>query len=479
MVLLLGAAYAAGAGDPGMAQPSLATVRRRVDDYGAGFLAAGAAAVIGDQTSTGPSYLRAVFATTASLYSAWLSSPTRNGHMTAFTSTRTLRATGRTDPEAVGSGFDRSIVGRLSVSTAVVRAGGPASAPSGPPYGSAINADDLNNSVVGGPDGRKVSYRFRATTTAGLSSIRVYLVTGSGYSGGTNGVIEVSVQTDDGSSAHRPSGAVLAATNYRPGSAVANSGLPLISFSSPAQLVAGQLYHVVFRNVDASPTTNYLSVDGLFTFGDPSPWQPKFTNTDWANLIYFRGAWSDNRGAGQGVITPIMALNYSNGAVGGQGYMEVWVSLPKPISGVAKAREVFKVSGANRKVSSASVRVHRVSGSSPLTVLLETAAGVVVADGTIPATSVSTASRPVWATAVFGSTVTLVSGSSYHLVLEAPTDSIYNAFVIREGAWWGFPAATYFADGSGQYTAGAGWLGFDQPGGGRNLPMGDLQFLLQ
>jgi hypothetical protein len=348
-----------------------------------------------------------------------------------------------------------------------------------PPYGSAINADDLNNSVVGGPDGRKVSYRFRATESSGLQSIRVYLVTGSGYSGGTNGSLVITVQTDDGSSAHRPSGVVLASTTYVPGSTVANSGLPLISFSSPAQLVAGQLYHVVFTNGDASPTSNYISVDGLFTFGDPSPWQPKYANTDWANLIYFQGAWSDNRGAGQGVITPIMALYYTDGAVVGQGYLEVWVSLPKTISGNAMVREEFTVSGASQTVNSASVRVRRVSGSSPLTVNLETSTGTLVASGTISAGLIPSGSRPGWATANFASSVTLAAGSSYHLVLQAPAGTAYDAFVIRDGATWGFPASTYFSDGTGQYTTGSGWLGFDQPGGGTNLTMGDLQFYLQ
>ena len=479
LVLLLGTAYAAGAGEPGAPQPSASTARARVDNYGAGFLAAGAAAVIADATKSASYYLRAVFSTTATLDHAWRGSPTRNGHVMAFGSTRTAHATGRLDPETTRSGFDRSIVGRLGVSTAVVRAGGPASPPPAPPYGSAINADDLNNSVVGGPDRRMVSYRFRATTTAGLSSIRVYLVTGSGYSGGTHGVLEITVQTDDGSSAHRPSGVVLATTTYTPGSTVANSGLPQISFSSPAQLVDGQLYHVVFRDVDASPTSNYISVDGLFTFGDPSPWQPRYSNTDWANLVYFQGAWSDDRGAGQGVITPIMALSYSNGVVDGQGYMEVWVSLPKTISGSDKVRETFTVSGSSRTVSSASVRVRRDSGTSPLTVRLETSSGTLVAQGTVSAGLIPTGSHPGWGTAVFGSTVTLSAGKSYNLVLEAPSGTSYDAFVIREGAKWGFPADTYFADGTAQYTTGSGWLGFDQPGGGTNLTMGDLQFLLQ
>jgi hypothetical protein len=272
---------------------------------------------------------------------------------------------------------------------------------------------------------------------------------------------------------------VLAATTYRPGSVLENGGLPRIAFASPAQLIAGQLYHVVFRNVDANPAVNYISVDGLFTFGDPSPWQPRTSNANWANLIYYRGAWSDDRGAGQGVITPVMALYYSNGAVGGQGYMEVWVGMPKTISGASKVREAFTVSGPSRTVSAASVRVHRISGSSPLTVRLETAAGALVAEGTVPADQISTGSLGDWGTAPFGMTATLSAGGAYHLLVEAPADTEYSAFVIREGAKWGFPAATYFADGTAQYTTGSGWYGFDQPSGGTNMTVGDLQFVLR
>ncbi len=92
--------------------------------------------------------------------------------------------------------------------------------------------------------------------------------------------------------------------------------------------------------------------------------------------------------------------------------------------------------------------------------------------------SISTGSHPVWATASFGTSVTLASATSYNLVLSAPTGTSYNAFVIRHGAAWGFPASTYFSDGTAQYTTGSTWLGFDQPGGETNRTVGDLQFAL-
>ncbi|HEX7472553.1 MAG TPA: hypothetical protein VF323_05695, partial [Candidatus Limnocylindrales bacterium] len=55
VVLLHHLCYASGAGEPGMPDPSLGVAQQRVDNYGAGWLAAGAAAVIAEAHS-GPAY---------------------------------------------------------------------------------------------------------------------------------------------------------------------------------------------------------------------------------------------------------------------------------------------------------------------------------------------------------------------------------------------------------------------------------------
>ena len=188
---------------------------------------------------------------------------------------------------------------------------------------------------MGGSGNRRVSYRFRAETSSSLNWIRIYLQSGSGYSGGNGGSLKVSVQTDDGTSKHAPSGTSLASVTINPGNPISIGNLPKVTFGSPASLTAGHLYHIVFHNVASSPTTNYISVNGLYTYGTLSRWQPQFTNTDWANLVYQSGSWSDQRGSGSGVITPIMALGYANGRIGGLGYMEVWPSAARTISGNA------------------------------------------------------------------------------------------------------------------------------------------------
>lgn len=121
VVLLHRADYASGRSPSGYAQPSLGVARRRVDNYGAGFLAAGASAVIAEYSASPTYYIRAIFTQSTSLSSVWNGAPAYHGHVTSFSSTRTRGATGRTDPISSASNYTRSIVGWLSTRTSTVR----------------------------------------------------------------------------------------------------------------------------------------------------------------------------------------------------------------------------------------------------------------------------------------------------------------------------------------------------------------------
>ncbi len=120
-VLLSHLSYASGNSEPGRPQPTLAVARRRVDNYGAGFLAAGASVVISEAVYPPTYYIRAIFTRNASVDSVWRTAPTYHGHVTSFASTRRLGAIGRTDPVTRTWGYYRSIVGWPGTSTAVIR----------------------------------------------------------------------------------------------------------------------------------------------------------------------------------------------------------------------------------------------------------------------------------------------------------------------------------------------------------------------
>jgi hypothetical protein len=335
--------------------------------------------------------------------------------------------------------------------------------------------DSLNNTEVGGPRGTSTSYRFRASTSAKLNSVRVYVIGPShaGYGAGTGGTWQITVQTDDGTANHAPSGSVLATTTFKP-----VDGLPLISWPSPASLTAGSLYHVVFENVDADPTANYASVDGVFMYQPTSPRQPAFSNLNWGQPTRSGSGWSD-----QSDTVPIMQLNYANGVAAGLGYIEVWVRSYKSISGSAMARETFTVSGSNRAVNSFSVRLMRISGSSPLTVSLQTSGGTLIDQCTVAASAIAVGTpgdhggsgHATWETCRFASPQTLVSGQTYNAVLSTAANTVYSIFVIRKGSSWGFSSTTYFGNGRAQYTTGSSWGPFTQDGGGP-LDQADLQF---
>jgi len=330
-------------------------------------------------------------------------------------------------------------------------------------YGSGINADQLSNQAIG-PGGYYTSYRFRAVTSSTISGVRLYVKTGpNGYSAGTGGTWLIRLETDDNTSNHFPSGQVLASAKL--GNLFNVGALPLISFSSPATVTAGQLYHVVVSNIDSSPNSNYVSINDLVTFSHPVPAQPTISNTDWSMLLN-TGSWKVS--AGQ---TPIMEVNYGNGAAQGQGYVDSWQGAPKTISGSSTVRELFTVSGSNRTASTLSLRLQRASGSSNLTVTLADSAGNVIERDSIPASSYGTGSAN-WATVTFSSKRTLTAGQAYQIILSTPSDTSYTTWGIQKGANYGFHRMTYFPDGYAQYNTGSGWIGMF--GSGRTDA--DIQF---
>ena len=379
---------------------------------------------------------------------------------------------GRSVSSLYGVSYLYAIPIRFKAITTTSTAPAPAT---GSTYGSGIGADSLANTQVGGTNCRctnaSVSYRFRATTSSSLSSIRIYLIDGSGYSGGNGGTLSITIRTDDGTSSHRPSGTVLASTSIRPGNPIAIGYLPMVKFASPAALTAGRLYHVVFRNSDGSPTVNYVSVNAIWTSVSTTPRQPSLNDLYWAQLVNYGSGWTVRQ-----AFTPILDLGYTNGVHAGMGYMEVWIRASRSISGSSAVREVF-TPAATRTVSSVAIRLKRVSGSSALAVQLKTSGGTVLASGTIASASIGTSMT--WASATLSTAVTLQAGQGYQLVFTTPSGTSYTTHAIERGNHYSFAAPTYFHDGYGQYTTGSGWTGFDQPGGSTNNTNADLQFLLR
>ncbi len=351
-------------------------------------------------------------------------------------------------------------------------------AAAGEPYGSGVNADALANARIGGPNQSITSYGFRCTHTGDLASLRLYVIwsTRSGYSGGTGGALLVQLQTDDGSDNHHPSGQTLASVLHT--DPMHKGSFPVLTFSSPARIQQGEIYHLVITNPDPDPVTNYVSVNSLWMEAGLQPKQPSLADGDWFQLLGYTtnpGLWTTREDGGTDSYTPILELDYADGYSTGVGYMEVWSEIPKTISGNAAVRESFTVSTQDRTVSSVSVRLRRVSGAAPLTIQLQKADGTVIETGTIDAAAIGTDYS--WVHFDFSTAQILHNGSAYNLTLQAPASAVFECFPIRKGSSSNvaFSPSTYFSDGYAQFTTDGTWTGWDDVS--TNRKDADLQFL--
>jgi hypothetical protein len=344
-------------------------------------------------------------------------------------------------------------------------------------YGPALGSDALANTTVG-PDGNTVSYRFRVKHSGVLEKATIYLIPDhAGYAGGNGGSTLINLTTDDGSAAHNPTSTVLASYTMSNVLSLPSPGryFYVLQFANPPALRGGQLYHMTFTNVDASPSVNFLSVDTLYEYSEPTPSQPTISDIDSAVLLGTNGKnWSRRKG-----MTPIYELDFSDGFSEGIGYMEVWSGAPMPISGSNAVRETFTVSGPQVNVNTVSLRLARVNGSDPLTVRLENANGTLIEQGSVAASALplSSSSSPnyQWITYTFNTKYALVPGQTYHLDFESSATSTYQAFPMRKGTSYGFKDTTYFPDGHAEVDSNGSWTGWTQWGTGNRLDS-DLQF---
>ena len=110
VVLLNHLCYASGNSEPGLAEGTLRMAKQRVDNFAAGFIKAGASAVIAEAYDDPNHMLRAVLAGHGGIESAWRHAPSANGNTFGFASSRSPGYVAEMDPLHTGRGFTRSIV---------------------------------------------------------------------------------------------------------------------------------------------------------------------------------------------------------------------------------------------------------------------------------------------------------------------------------------------------------------------------------
>ena len=121
VVLLSHLCYASGNSEPGNPEPTLSVAKQRLDNFAAGFAAAGASAVIADGHDNPSYYVDALFSTHQPIAQLWTADPYSAKHIFSFASTRTPGFTAMADPTnytgGVYTGFYRSYVGEPGVTT--------------------------------------------------------------------------------------------------------------------------------------------------------------------------------------------------------------------------------------------------------------------------------------------------------------------------------------------------------------------------
>ncbi len=118
VVILNHLCYASGNNEWGMGNPTRSVAIQRVDNYGAGFLRAGASAVFAEGITDAGYILRNLFATGRTMRQIFWASPrAEHSYSFAFTSTHTTGARAEMDPYAP-SRYYRSVIGKLDTTTA-------------------------------------------------------------------------------------------------------------------------------------------------------------------------------------------------------------------------------------------------------------------------------------------------------------------------------------------------------------------------
>jgi putative cell wall-binding protein len=126
VVLLNHLCYASGDSEPQNGTPTVGVAEQRADNYGAGFLKAGAAAVFAYGISDVRPVIDAIFTTHQSLDDVFMSTGYYGTADIRFGSSRVLDSDVHMDPHAKTAGADpyyRSVVGRLAVTTDQVLGG--------------------------------------------------------------------------------------------------------------------------------------------------------------------------------------------------------------------------------------------------------------------------------------------------------------------------------------------------------------------
>ena len=332
-------------------------------------------------------------------------------------------------------------------------------------YGNPWVGQSLANLPLNG--NARFSYRFTARDTGRMSGFQNFFIsntTRTGYAQGTGGTIRITLVPDNGNGLPAESNN-LAQLTWRPGlsggSAMGGASSnhtyahPIYFadkyWPSAPRLVAGQTYHIIFENVDANPSANWLSLNTAYSFtGSRGALAPSID--DWGLAADYGSGWGESTRSemmsGNGRYDLNLVVIMANGANYGSSYMEDHA--PLPISGSSRAGQVFTP---GRSVTVDSLSVH-IAGSGRLRARL-TANGSQVGSWTV-----NTSGSDFDYYTINTGRIELRAGTQYRLELSADSGSM-SVQTWRDGNLGlgkTFPGGASWSDGAAQVsTNGSSW----------------------
>jgi hypothetical protein len=238
--------YASGNTEPGLPEGTLDMAQQRVDNYAAGFIEAGAAAVIAEAHAGPAYYVRSILAGKGSIDRIWRDAPTYNGNLLQFDSVRSPGFTAQMDPDNETSGFYRSIVLRRDLAAANVLSGAVAgsAAPLPPPEPTLTGLGlEFNRPGLAGPPTMgattKLTFGLAATDPAALPDDLTVAVRWNLLDGGNAIVVPASEPTAPvGEPAAGAEAAASPTPAPTPPPAATPSTISLVAPEVPGQVVA-------------------------------------------------------------------------------------------------------------------------------------------------------------------------------------------------------------------------------------------------
>ena len=356
-------------------------------------------------------------------------------------------------------------------------------------WGAGWSMDSLANTALQNSHD-SVNMRFRAKFTGLITSVRAFYMGPDkpGYGQGSPSGVELSIQDDDGSNEHMPSGTKLGVTTDVDKARMLVTQVDrLYTFSPGIAVQAGKFYHLVGKNLSADTAKDFFSFD-FFHISPPlrqfdGRYHPLISNDDWAHgyRTNSTGTWVLRPG-----YSPILQVDYDSGQHQGCGYMELGYTglAPAQVNGTQKrVRQKFAVASGTKTAVGAGVRLSKANGSSAgLVVTLRDSSGTALdsfslASSSFPDGAASGEDDPDWGYGTFSKPVSLTQGQTYTLELSTASGSTFYLRTIRKN-YGQYDDATFFSEGNAELTVngGAKWEGLHGWGSATDS---DLQFFFE